>query len=68
MSKNVSAGAALGLIVGALVYIFFWPLILAWAWNLSSPLFWAKAPHLGYWSAFAANIVIGTIAGAFRKK
>lgn len=34
-----------------------------WAWNLLMPLLWHAAPHLGFWHAYAACILIDTVKG-----
>lgn len=38
-------------------------LFFMWAWNLLMPLLWHSAPHIGFWHAVAAGILIGTIKG-----
>jgi len=49
-------------------YIFVFPLLLCWAWNLVAPVFWVTAPHLSYWQAFAITIIAGFIGGIFSRK
>jgi len=62
----------IGAIVGAIVLLL-WAgftalgaLLFMWAWNLLVPVLWHAAPHLGFWQAVAAGILIGTVKGVIQ--
>ena len=69
---NTTETIVLGVIV-ALLILLLWAGITAlgalffmWAWNLLMPLIWHAAPHLGFWQAVAAGILIGTVKGVIQ--
>lgn len=44
-----------------IVLLFAFPALVMVAWNYVMPVLWNGAPHIGYWHAFAINLLGGVI-------
>lgn len=67
MSRDTDAVIGFAIIAAVvLALLSLGPLIFMAAWNYVMPVFWAGAPHIGFWHALAAVIILGFIGGIFR--
>lgn len=57
MSSLISTAAFL-YVLFLIAVVIIGPVITLLAWNCFMPLVWHAAPHLGYWSALALNVLL----------
>ena len=56
---------ALALVFGGMCFEA-WIFMLLWNWIV--PIFWATAPHLGFWVSFGVMMLLNLIGGFFKSR
>lgn len=70
--SNYGCGMIILIVIVALALIFGAMCLEAWIfmllWNWIAPIFWATAPHLGFWVSFGAMMLFNLIGGFFKSR